>query len=689
MALYWVWGTWNWSDATNHWATTSGGAPWAGNLPTATDDVFFDSASNATAYTVTIDATTKLCRDITFAAPASGNVTWAWSVGMTVSWSMTLYSWLIASYTWWITFNATSTGKTITMAGVTSLAPWTAWSFNGVWWWWTFQDTFTLWWNQQHTLLAWTLDMNWQTVNISAFRSNWSWTRTLTMWSATITLSTTNQVAFEFTWSWYTVTANTASITTTTTSTAPFNWWWKTYYNVTVDKSASTTNTEFQNATWDTFNNLTIKSGNAKTVTCKFYWNNTINWTLTINWNSSINRILVQSDTKWTARTLTAATVTITNADFQDITGAGAGSWNLSAITGLSWDCGGNSWITFTTPVTTNWTSGATWSTATWSSRVPLPQDTATFTTAWVATITQDMPRIWSVDFSTSSNKTWTTSTACSVFWSINLTNLATLTSDTQTYTFEGRWSNTLNSGWFTWAKSITLNAPSWTLTLSSNISSWTSRTLDITSWTFNSSSFNVSFWFVSSSSSTTTRTINLWSGTWSITGSSSTIFNINSTATITAWTSIIKITDTWSSAITFAWWWKTYNNVWFSRWASTASNTISWSNTFADFKDDWSVAHSILFTAGTTQTVTTFTVNGTAWQEITLNSTTTATHALVKSWGWTITCNYLNIQHSVATPWSTWTANNSTNNQSVATAGSGWSFWWVANTWSWFFMCF
>lgn len=126
--------------------------------------------------------------------------------------------------------------------------------------------------------------------------------------------------------------------------------------------------------------------------------------------------------------------------------GAGAGSWNLSAITGNSGDCGGNSNITFTTPVTTDWQSGATWSTATWSSRVPLPQDTATFTTAGVATITQDMPRIGSVDFSTSSNKTWATSTIASVFGSIDLTNLATLTASTQTYTFEGRGSYTITS---------------------------------------------------------------------------------------------------------------------------------------------------------------------------------------------------------------------------------------------------
>lgn len=79
--------------------------------------------------------------------------------------------------------------------------------------------------------------------------------------------------------------------------------------------------------------------------------------------------------------------------------------------------------------------------------------------------------------------------------------------------------------------------------------------------------------------------------------------------------------------------------------------------------------------TAGTTQTVTTFTVSGTAGNLITINSTTTATHALTKSGGGTITCNYLSVQHSVATPSNTWYALNSTNNQGVATAGSGWLF--------------
>ena len=87
--------------------------------------------------------------------------------------------------------------------------------------------------------------------------------------------------------------------------------------------------------------------------------------------------------------------------------------------------------------------------------------------------------------------------------------------------------------------------------------------------------------------------------------------------------------------------------------------------------------AHSILFTNGTTNTFTTFSVNGaSAAARISINSTNTATHTLTKAGGGTINCDYLNIQHSVATPANTWYAgDNCINNQLVLTAGSGWMF--------------
>ena len=61
---YWVGNGGNWSDATNHWADTSGGTPNIGNLPTSEDNVFFDANSfTLDGQTVTNDAQTE-CKDL-------------------------------------------------------------------------------------------------------------------------------------------------------------------------------------------------------------------------------------------------------------------------------------------------------------------------------------------------------------------------------------------------------------------------------------------------------------------------------------------------------------------------------------------------------------------------------------------------------------------------------------------------
>lgn len=154
------------------------------------------------------------------------------------------------------------------------------------------------------------------------------------------------------------------------------------------------------------------------------------------------------------------------------------------------------------------------------------------------------------------------------------------------------------------------------------------------------------------------------------------TVFSGTVFSTISAGaTSLILITNTSNVAVTFSGNGKTYNDIFFERGISTGSNIISGSNTFNLLKDLGTEAHSLIFDVGTTQTVSNFQVNGSATKLITINSSTTATHSLVKTGGGTITCNYLNIQHSVATPANTWYATNSIDNQSVPTAGSGWNF--------------
>ena len=86
---------------------------------------------------------------------------------------------------------------------------------------------------------------------------------------------------------------------------------------------------------------------------------------------------------------------------------------------------------------------------------------------------------------------------------------------------------------------------------------------------------------------------------------------DIDATTTFTSTNSTIKFTDTTNGNITFAGGGKTYNNIYFSRGASTGSITITGANTFNDFKDDGTAAHSLLFTKSTTNNVATWNVNG------------------------------------------------------------------------------
>ena len=103
---YWVGGTGSWSDATNHWAATSGGSPGAGNIPVAGDSVFFDS--NSGTGTVTINSAGVSVLDLN---ETSTNITIATSTnGITVTGNMTVNKTISGATA--VTFSGT--GKTIT-----------------------------------------------------------------------------------------------------------------------------------------------------------------------------------------------------------------------------------------------------------------------------------------------------------------------------------------------------------------------------------------------------------------------------------------------------------------------------------------------------------------------------------------------------------------------------------------------
>ena len=110
---FWVGGTGDWTDATNHWATVSNGSPGAANLPTSTCNAIFDE--NSGVGTVTIDDSTSTCNNLDFSD--STVLTLAGYDDVIVYGSLTLKSGMTVTNTGTITFRATEAGKTITLAG--------------------------------------------------------------------------------------------------------------------------------------------------------------------------------------------------------------------------------------------------------------------------------------------------------------------------------------------------------------------------------------------------------------------------------------------------------------------------------------------------------------------------------------------------------------------------------------------
>ena len=225
-------------------------------------------------------------------------------------------------------------------------------------------------------------------------------------------------------------------------------------------------------------------------------------------------------------------------------------------------------------------------------------------------------------------------------------------------------------------AGALTVNGASGTFNLGTGLSHVISGVVNLTEGSLDLSSSDVTAGSFLSSN-TNTRSLNLGSGTFYLTASGPAWdLSTSTNATIIPGSSTIKFINASNSSKTFEGGGKTYNNIWFSEGTGNGSYTISGNNTFNDFKDDGSVAHSIYFTSGTTQHLSSWNVSGSAGQLITINSTDSGTHSLYLEGSGIVNADYLNIQHSIAITNGRWFAGlNSINNQDVYSPGSGWIF--------------
>jgi hypothetical protein len=212
---------------------------------------------------------------------------------------------------------------------------------------------------------------------------------------------------------------------------------------------------------------------------------------------------------------------------------------------------------------------------------------------------------------------------------------------------------------------STTINGSGITVTTNGAVTIGGTTTL--TAGTFNAANFNVTTGSFSSSNSNT-RTLNMGSGTWTISGSGATAWNTATTTGLTVAPSTSTITMTSSSAKTFDGGGLTYYNL---RQGGSGALTIQGNNTFNDITNTVQ-PNTVTFTAGTTQTVSNFSLSGTnASNRITINSSSPGSQFTLSKASGTVNASFLSIRDSNATGGATWNALNSLN----VSNNTGWIF--------------
>lgn len=632
---YWVGGTGNWSD-TARWSTGSGGLSGA-SVPRSHDDVVFDSASNATAYTATVDAVTGGIRmkSLTIAGPLVGNVTLAGSTAMVgIHGNVTLpATGLTRTYTGNIVLSSNSTGLTFTTNGVTLASQII---INGVDCSWSLGSALNTG-NSFITINNGSFDFATYNVTAGAISSTLSHSRTINFGTGTTTINAGTPIELGTTES---VRANLTVIASTSQincSGQAINFYGnnQTFYNVSSTATGTTTITIYGA---NSFNNLSftgITGAGLKTISLTA--NQTVTGTLTFSAGTNATmRHFVSSDTIGTTRTITTAAFSGTDVDFRDITIAGAAAPVSGTRLG---DAKGNSGITFVAGKTVyvrstgsaNWSSSTGWSATSGGAadvtQFPLAQDTVIFPAATYpasgSTITIDRDyNIGTIDMSLRTGNTVTLATGSTnpTIYGNWINGTGTTLSGSGTLTFAGRGSQTITSAAKSFPQAFTINTPGGSVVLQDAFNSTYNGNFSLLAGTFDANNYNATFANAFISNTSATRTVNFGSGTWLFTGTSF-FWQVTSTVGITI-TGSATINANAATAKIFAGGGLSYANITLNQ-GGAGSLTITGNNTFKDITNTYKATGATNITFGTTtQRVSQFTAAGEAGRVLTIQGT-------------------------------------------------------------------
>jgi hypothetical protein len=337
------------------------------------------------------------------------------------------------------------------------------------------------------TLTNGTLTTNGYAVTAGIFSSSNSNTRALNLGASTVSITSTGTAWNITDPTNMTLNAGTSTITTSgTTASITFVGGGLTYYNVTF--GATYYNTALSGA--NTFNNLTVASpAGVGRRTLSLSANQTVSGTLTCSGSAPNIRPRITGAAG--GNTITAAAVSLAQADFFDITAAGVSSpWSGTNLG----DGGGNTNITFAAPKTVYWNqpAGGNWSDVAWAltsggavgaNNFPLGQDSVILDNTGVgASSTIVMDYGWLIGSLSAGSLTNALTINWNVFGNLTATTLSNVTFSsaiTITYT-SGAWGiDTLTStatittaGVSIPIATVNFNSPSNTMVLGDNFTS-------------------------------------------------------------------------------------------------------------------------------------------------------------------------------------------------------------------------
>lgn len=563
-------------------------------------------------------------------------------------------------------------------------------------------DTLTIGSTRALTFTNGTFNTNTKTVNCGTFVCNDNNTKTLTITSSTINITSVatgtqfnvangsggipTNLTVNATGSTINFTGSTIGTTASHTFSGGGKTWGDLVFNGPMRPSISFSNT-FANLTFigasSTENRMTIAVDQTVTGT----------WTVT---GTSTRRILVigaGTGFEGTQRTVTAGAVAFSYVDFQDIRVSGAASPASGTSLG---DCFNNTNITFDAPRTLywvgnsgNWSDTAHWSTSSGGasgSAAPIPQDTviidANSITLAGQTITEDVCRpcknldmssvLNAPTFAMRSSNVQGTSFYGDVIFAPTVTVTGADSADLTTRTtanwnpagivFPNSWvCRAANGGVVTQLGNfISTGGIGFSISLGKlNVNGYNNQTNTLVIATFTSGSGR-------------TQEIDWGTGTWLLTGTG-TVLNITTTAlTSTPNTGTIKLTDSSATTKTIAGGGFSYPNLLLSG-TGTGKFVITGSNTWRGILDNNPTAHTVEFTAGTTQIISAggWGINGSPSATVTIQSSSAGVPFTISIASGLVRAQYLSIKDSTATGGAYFQAVNSTD----VSGNTGWNF--------------